>query len=110
MPLITIDEIEEAVKQAAPFKAAGPDGIPNKVIQTALPWIKIHLWRIFNYSLSLGHCPAHFRKFITIALRKPGKDNYTILKSYQFIALLNIIKKIMNVIVAKRMEYMAEAH
>jgi hypothetical protein len=45
MPPITTDEIKETVKQAALFKAAGPDGIPNKVIQTALPWIKIHLWK-----------------------------------------------------------------
>jgi hypothetical protein len=43
MPLITTDEIEEAIKQAAPLKAASSDGILNKVIQTVLPWIKIHL-------------------------------------------------------------------
>jgi hypothetical protein len=43
MPPIITGEIEEAVKEAAPLKAAGPDGIPNKVIQAALPQIKIHL-------------------------------------------------------------------
>jgi hypothetical protein len=58
----------------------------------------------------LGYCPAYFRESTTIALRKSGKNNYTIPKLYRFIALLNTIGKIMDAIIAKRMEYMAEVH
>jgi hypothetical protein len=47
---------------------------------------------------------------MTIALRKPGKDSYTIPKLYRFIVLLNIIGKIINAIIAKRMEYIAEVY
>jgi ribonuclease HI len=110
MPPITTREIEEAIEEAAPLKAPGPDGITNKALQIASPWIKHHLTKIFNQSLALGYYPEHFRQSTTVVLRKPGKDNYTVPKAYRPIALLNTTGKIMEAVIAKRLSYLAETH
>ncbi|KAG6979043.1 RNA-directed DNA polymerase from mobile element jockey [Fusarium oxysporum f. sp. conglutinans] len=110
MPPITTREIEEAIDEAAPLKAPGPDGITNKALQIASPWIKHHLTKIFNQSLTLGYYPEHFRQSTTVVLRKPGKDNYTVPKAYRPIALLNTTGKIMEAVIAKRLSYLAETH
>lgn len=110
IPPITVQEVEDTIHNVPSLKAPGPDKIPNLVLKIALPWIKIHLTRIFNHSLALGHCPEHFRESTTVVLRKPGKDNYTVPKAYRPIALLNTIGKVMDAIIAKRLSYLAETY
>lgn len=92
-PLITEAEIERAIRKAAPNKAPGTDGITNGILQKVLGLILPTLHQLFNASLSLGYFPQHFRQSITVVLRKPGKDDYSIPKSYRPIALLNTIGK-----------------
>ncbi|KAK9778919.1 putative Zinc knuckle [Seiridium cardinale] len=94
LPPVSESEVEDAVQEAAPLKAPGPDGIPNLALQ----------------SLRLGYCPQLFRKSTTVVLWKPGKDNYTVPKAYRPIALLNTVGKIMNAIIARRLSYLAETH
>ncbi|KAG6979819.1 RNA-directed DNA polymerase from mobile element jockey [Fusarium oxysporum f. sp. conglutinans] len=101
---------EETIEEAAPLKAPGLDGITNKALQIACPWIKHHLTKIFNQSLTLGYYPEHFRQSTTVVLRKPGKDNYTMPKAYSPIALLNTTGRIMEAVIAKRLSYLAETH
>jgi ribonuclease HI len=108
LPPVTEKEVREAIRTASPLKAPGPDGIINKALQAGAELIVVHLTRIFNQSLHLGHCPAHFRKSTTVVLRKPGKDNYTVPKAYRPIALLNTIGKIMDAVIARRLSYLAE--
>ncbi|KAJ6436234.1 reverse transcriptase [Purpureocillium lavendulum] len=110
LPQIAEQEVEDAIRNAAPLKAPGPDGIVNRALQIASPWIRQHLTRIFNQSLSLGYCPQHFRNSTTIVIRKQGKDDYTIPKSYRPIALLNTIGKVMDAIIATRLSYIAETY
>ncbi|KAI3534405.1 reverse transcriptase [Colletotrichum abscissum] len=110
LPPVSESEVEDAIQEAAPLKAPGPDGITNLALQVARPWITSHLARIFNQSLRLGYCPQHFRKSTTVVLRKPGKDNYTVPKAYRPIALLNTVGKIMDAIIARRLSYLAETH
>lgn len=110
LPPIAEQEVEDAIRNATPLKAPGPDGIVNRALQIALPWIRQHLTRVFNQSLSLEYCPQHFRNSTTIVLRKPGKDNYTVPKSYRPIALLNTIGKVMDAIIATRLSYLAETY
>ena len=110
MPQITEKEVRDAIRAASPLKAPGPDGIANKALQAGVTQLAAHLTRIFNQSLHLGYCPAHFRELTTIVLRKPGKDNYTAPKSYRPIALMNTTGKIMDAIIARRLSYLAETH
>lgn len=43
-------------------------------------------------------------------MRKPGKDDYTVPKSYRSIALMNTVGKIMNAVVARRLSYHPKAY
>ncbi len=92
-------------------KAPGPDEIPNEVIKVIMPEITGHLEQIFNDSLSIGYYPAHFRESVIVILRKlGGNKDYTNPKNYCPISLLNTIGKIMKVIIAVRISYMATTH
>jgi DNA topoisomerase IB len=110
LPPVTEQEVSEAIQDTSPLKAPGPDSIINKSLQLANPWITPHLVRIFNQSLTLGYYPSHFRQSTIVVLRKPGKPNYTTPKACRPIALLNTIGKIMDTIMAKRLNYLAETH
>ncbi|RYN71832.1 hypothetical protein AA0119_g13652, partial [Alternaria tenuissima] len=110
MPPVTEKEVRDAIRAASPLKAPGPDGIINKALQAGLAQLAIHLTRIFNQSLHLGYCPAHFRESTTVVLRKPGKDDYTAPKSYRPIALMNTTGKIMDAVIARRLSYLAETY
>jgi len=110
MPPVTEKEVRDAIRAASPLKAPGPDGIINKALQAGLAQLATHLTRIFNQSLHLGYCPAHFRESTTVVLRKQGKDDYTAPKSYRPIALMNTTGKIMDAVIARRLSYLAETH
>lgn len=110
LPPITVQEVQNAIQGTSANKVPGPDGIPNLVLQAAMLTISPHLTRIFNQSIQLGYCPDHFRDSNTIALRKPGKDDYTTPKAYRPLALLNTIGKIMDAIIAKLLSYLIEKH
>ena len=107
-PVITEAEIERAVRKAALNKAPGTDGITNGILQKVLDLILPTLHQLFNSSLDLGHFPRHFRESITVVLRKPGKDDYSMPKSYRPIALLNTLGKALEAIIATRLMYLAD--
>ena len=88
----------------------GTDGIPNRVLRAIVFLILLHLYRLFNSCLNLAYYPRHFKKSITIILRKPsGKEsrNYTSPKSYQPIALL---KTLLESILATCTSYLLEIY
>jgi hypothetical protein len=97
--LLTPREVKAAVINTAPYKATGPNGIPNTALQHALPMILPWLTSLFNNCLCLGYCLAHFYMSTTVVLRKPGKANYADLKSYRLIALLSTIGKALESVV-----------
>jgi hypothetical protein len=107
---MTEKEVGDAIRTASPLKAPGPDSIANRALQAGTALIATHLTGVFNQSLRLGYCPAHFRESITVVLRKPGEDNYTAPKAYRLIALLNTIGKAMDAVIARRLSYLAETH
>jgi len=109
-PKITIKEVKRAITSAAPGKAPGPDNIPNLVLQRLLPIIGDYLTNLFNDCLRHGYCPEHFRKSITVILRKPGKDDYSDPKSYRPVALLSTIGKAMEAVLARRISYLVEGY
>jgi ribonuclease HI len=109
-PDITDSEIDKAIRRAAPNKAPGSDSIPNNILHQTLDLVLPHLNAIFNACVRLGYCPTHFRKSITVVLRKQGKDDYTQPKSYRPIALLNTLGKALESIIANRLTYLADIH
>ena len=107
-PDVTAEEVRLAMQRAKPWKAPGPDGIPNGILQQLGPALVPTLTTVYNASLRLGHCPGQFRQSITLALRKHKKDDYTDPKSYRPIALTNTVGKMLESIIARRMSYLVE--
>ncbi|EDN04471.1 predicted protein [Histoplasma mississippiense (nom. inval.)] len=109
-PDITVAEIEKAVRRASPNKAPGADGITNGILHQTLDILLPSLHKLFNACLEQGYCPTHFKDTITVALRKPGKDDYTQPKAYRPITLLSTLGKALEAIIANRLAYIADVY
>jgi hypothetical protein len=94
-----------AIKRAPPDKAPGEDGIPNRVWNILADnnhdFVAI-MTAIFDACIRTGHNPRHFQASITVTLRKGGPCNFRQPKSYQPVALLNTLGKILESIIATR--------
>ena len=106
---ITLEEIREAIHQVPPDKAPGPDGLPNRIIKLACQTMIPQLAVIFNASIRLQYCPQAFKSSVAFALRKLGKDDYSAPKSYRPIALMNTLGKVLDTVLARRIQYLAES-
>ena len=109
-PPIIAQEIQEAVKGAKAGKAPGEDGIPNSLWHKLIevPVILDVLVQLFNACIRTGHNPSHFQRSITVVLRKQGKSDYQLAKSYRPVALLNTLGKFLESVVARRISYAVE--
>ena len=107
-PAITIDQIRRHILSLSPYKASGPDNIPNVVLQKALDHIEEYLQAIFRAILRLGVYVDDWRTFTTVVLRKPGKPNYEVPKAYRPIALLCTMAKVLTAIVAEDISFLVE--
>ena len=107
---VTEWEVSEAIRNSPPDKAPGDDQLPNRVLKAAATIITPSLTHLFNASLQLQHVPEHFKKSISVILRKPGKSDYSGPKAYRPIALMNTMGKILDSVLAKRISYLAEKY
>ena len=108
--MVTADEVTQVLKQAAPDKAPGPDGIPNRMLRECSDVLALPLATLFQECLQMSHHPSPFRHSNTVVLRKPQKSSYNVPKAYRPIALLNTLGKALEKIVAQRLSKLAEAH
>ncbi len=111
LPPITSHKIYLAVFQPSPHKAPGPTGIPNFILRQLISTLLPSLHQIFNALLNLVYyCPFLFQTSITIAMQKPHKENYSVIKAYRPIALLDTIGKALKSVLAKRISALTELH
>ncbi|KAG9636027.1 hypothetical protein KCU64_g14772, partial [Aureobasidium melanogenum] len=109
-PDITEEEVLETIRQTAGNKAPGPDQIPNKVLKVVGDIIAEPLQNLFNACMALQHCPQHFKHSTTVVIPKPGKPSHKETKAYRPIALMNTIGKVLDSVLAKRLQYYAEQY
>jgi exonuclease III len=107
---ISRTEISDALQRVAKDKAPGPDQIPNRILKAAAEWLVPRLHTIFNAGLRNGYHPHAWKQAITLALRKPGKDDYTTPKAYRPIALLNTMGKLLELVMGRRLSELAETN
>ena len=107
---ITVDEVKRTIAHTRPKTAPGTDDITNHLLQIAKETLAPILTDLFNGCLFIGYCPLHFRESKTVALRKPGKDDYSDPRAYRPITLLNTLGKVLEAIIATRLSYEAEIH
>lgn len=107
----TYHKIFQTIKYLQMKKASRPDQIPNKILKVIACEICRFLEQIFNDLLALSHYLSYFKESITVILHKiSGNQDYTRLKNYQPISLLNILSKIIEIILATRISYIVTAY
>lgn len=107
---ISDDQVRATINKLKPYKAPGPDGIPNVVYKECSSTLTPILGRLYRASLGLRIYPDEWKVSNTIVLRKPGRPDYSVGKSYRPIALLNCISKIMSACIADVLSYESERH
>ncbi|GIZ44655.1 hypothetical protein CKM354_000785200 [Cercospora kikuchii] len=110
LPAITTEEIDQAIFRYNPRKAPGADEISFEMWRQLLPSVRPWIQWIYQTSLDLAYVPRSWRHAKIIALRKPGKADYTVPKAYRPISLLPTISKGLECIVATRLSYLAERY
>ena len=108
--LISRYRIKQIAKCLKPFKAPGPDGIPNIILTKSIDVLLDHLYFIFRALFKLSVYHDCWLSSTTLVLRKPGKPNYNVAKAYRPIALLDTIGKLLSTLVAADISHLAEKH
>ena len=109
-PQLTEIQVLAQIAKLSPYKAHGPDGIPNIVLQKCANLIVRRLTKIYRAILNLGTYFDPWREFTTIVLRKPGKPCYEIPKAHRPIALISTMAKVLTAIVAENLSRIVEQH
>ena len=103
-------QLTRHIAKLSPYKAHGPDGIPNIMIQKCMDLILDRLTLIFKTILEKGIYFDKWRGFTTVVLRKPSKPSYETHKAYQPIALISTMAKILTSIVVENLSQTVELH
>ena len=103
-------EIRAAIWRASMDKAPGPDGFSMRVWREVWPALEDEILALMQRSLDESALPTSWKKAMIIPLRKAGKDDYTSVKSYRPISLLQTISKVLEAVIAERISYLVETN
>jgi hypothetical protein len=107
---ITKDQILYQIRKLKPYKAPGPDGIPNIVLIRCANLLVDRLYHMYKAMLKRNLHYAPWKTFTTVVLRKPGKPRYDVPKAYWPIALLNTAWKVLAAVIADQLTFYSEKH
>lgn len=107
---LTSNDVINAIRRIQPYKAPGPNAVANVVFKQCSDLLVPLLTRLFRASLRLKTFPQVWKHSLTVALRKPGRADYTLAKSYRPIALLDTMGKLLSSCVTVYLSRLAEKH
>ncbi|KAG5787022.1 hypothetical protein H9Q69_013907 [Fusarium xylarioides] len=106
---LTDEELEELIRGLPRWKSTGPDEVPYEAIQLGGGLLRNHLLRVFQVCLQMSYHPANFKDAILVMVRKSAKPA-NLPTSWRPLALLSCLGKILEKIVASRMQETLKAN
>ena len=107
---LTKEQILHHISKLKPYKAPGPDGIPNIVLSKCANLLIDRHYHIYRAILNNGLYYVPWKEFHMVVLRKPGKPHYDTPKAYHPIVLLCMIWKVLTATVVEQITYYTENH
>jgi hypothetical protein len=107
---ITRRKMLKIIKQIVFDKISSFDEIINKLLKIFVFIMMQLLISLFVICIQQTYHSKAFKKVNIITLKKIDKRNYTISKTYRSIALLNIIEKVLEFIMSKKISWIAKTH
>ena len=107
---ITKEQITYHLSKLKPYKAPGPDGIPNIVLSKCTNLLIDRLYHIYKATLDNRLYYMPWKEFHTVVLHKPEKPHYNTPKAYCPIALLCMMWKVLTAAVVEQITYYTENH
>lgn len=98
------------IKKLAPFKASGPDSIPNIVLKECMGIISKKLATIYRVIIELKTYFPGWQDFTMCVLSKPGKPRYNTPKAYRPIVLICTMSKVLTSIIAEDLMHICKKH
>jgi hypothetical protein len=104
------DEIRQAIKRCKLNNPSDLNNIFNRVLKILIEKLFSILTSFFRVCVEQNYHSLCFRKTNIIVLKKLNKNNYIDFKTYRLITLLNTMKKILESIIARRINTFAKTH
>jgi hypothetical protein len=108
--LIDENEIKKAIKRCKSNSASRSNDISNRVLKVLVNKLISHFLSLFRICVELNYHSLCFKKTHIITLKKSKKKNYTNIKIYKSIVLLNILDKALKSIIAQRISDLTKTH
>lgn len=108
-PQVTTEEVTNAILGAG-NTTPGKDGIPTAVLRLAWPYISKIVLELFQTCIDVGYHPCCFRTMILAMIEKPNKLDRLLPRSYRPIALLSVLGKGLERLIAKRIAWISIKH
>jgi hypothetical protein len=108
-PDVLDTDVERAILRTG-NTAPGLDEIPTCILQIAWPLIKHLVCQLFQDCLRIGYHPKCFRQAILAIIQKPNKADRSSPRSYRPIALLSVLGKGLERLLARNMAWVAVTH
>lgn len=105
-PPVTPETVRNAILRAG-NTAPGLDGIPTAILRIAWPSIEPLIVDLYQKCLQFGHHPAPFRSATLAIIPKPKKPDQTSPRAYRPIALLSVLGKGLERLLARNISWLA---
>ena len=109
-PPILLSELRDALAGTSNLSAPGPSGVGYRALKWVVAAFTPEVLALFNDCLRLGHHPACWRSAKVVMLQKPNKKDSYSPRSYRPITLEETFGKLLEKIIANRLQYMANNH
>lgn len=95
---LTVEQIDNCVKQLKYGKAAGPDGLTAEHLKYAHPALVLHLKLLMHLMLFYGYVPEAFGFGLIVPLVKDKLGDHNKVENYRGITLTPVIVNFLNLL------------